>query len=241
MEGCELIGIGPRHRFTVARRDSPWSFVCHCLVHIGKSQIRPNEIKNQTPRKNLLASVPLKNWVSFSEVPPLFSGELRSSEMKPPLRQVSRNSPRNGGLVRRQAGTAARQGNRTVTDVGSASAEVHSSNIRVAVRVRPLNDRENSGNAKYDHLHSLPSCILLHYFLVLFYIILLYVIKLTCQKIITEDNNWATYMYLNYSTLLITVLNQRKNKTISLNLCMFNLVFNQICSWVSNLSEILTN
>lgn len=50
--------------------------------------------------------------------------------------------------MRRQAGTAARQGNRTVTDVGSASAEVHSSNIRVAVRVRPLNDRENSGNAK---------------------------------------------------------------------------------------------
>ena len=69
--------------------------------------------------------------------------------MKPPLRQVARNSPRSGGVVRRQASTVNRQAVRsTFSDSASAAAEVQSSNIRVAVRVRPPNERETSVHAK---------------------------------------------------------------------------------------------
>lgn len=64
--------------------------------------------------------------------------------MKPPLRQM-RNSPRTG-LLRSQASNSGVL-RRTIsegTGASSAAAEIQSSNIRVAVRVRPLNGRESS-------------------------------------------------------------------------------------------------
>lgn len=65
--------------------------------------------------------------------------------MKPPLRQM-KNSPRTG-LSRRQNSNSVVLRN-TVSDVICASTEIQSSNIRVAVRVRPFNQRENTSNSR---------------------------------------------------------------------------------------------
>ena len=66
--------------------------------------------------------------------------------MKPPLRQV-RNSPRKG-FSRRQSSNNILLRN-TLGDGVGASAEIQSSNIRVAVRVRPFNSKEISTNSRY--------------------------------------------------------------------------------------------
>ena len=65
--------------------------------------------------------------------------------MKPPLRQVNRNSPLRKGIVRRPGNSNVMLRGSGV-DSTNALAEVQSSNIRVAVRVRPLNSRESSSN-----------------------------------------------------------------------------------------------
>lgn len=65
--------------------------------------------------------------------------------MKPPLRQV-RNSPRTG-LVRRQNSNNVILRS-TLGEGISGSAEIQSSNIRVAVRVRPFNEREKSTSSR---------------------------------------------------------------------------------------------
>jgi hypothetical protein len=62
--------------------------------------------------------------------------------MKPPLRQV-RNSPRTG-LLRAQGSSNTVLRRALSESASNAVAEIQSSNIRVAVRVRPLNGRESS-------------------------------------------------------------------------------------------------
>lgn len=66
--------------------------------------------------------------------------------MKPPLRQV-RSSPRKG-LGRRPNGSSSVVLRNTVNDGSNASSDLQSSNIRVAVRVRPLNSREITANLR---------------------------------------------------------------------------------------------
>ena len=84
--------------------------------------------------------------------------------MKPPLRSV-RASPR-AGLVRRPAvASAGRQVIRgLVSDTVSAAAELQSSNIRVAVRVRPFNDKETQVNTRYVINFKYILTVLLNYF-----------------------------------------------------------------------------
>ena len=72
--------------------------------------------------------------------------------MKPLLRQVSRNSPRMG-VARRQVTTINKQALKTnLADAVSAATagDIQSSNIRVVVRIRPMNEKEalNQSNAK---------------------------------------------------------------------------------------------
>lgn len=64
------------------------------------------------------------------------------------MRQV-RNSPRTiprTGVTKRQNNNNLLLRNTLVE--GGASAEIQSSNIRVAVRVRPFNERENSNSSR---------------------------------------------------------------------------------------------
>ena len=88
----------------------------------------------------MLIHILLFSLIDKSEIDPSIK-----TGMKPPLRQV-RNSPRTGFARRQNSSNVILRS--TLGEGIGASAEVQSSNIRVAVRVRPFNEREKSTSSR---------------------------------------------------------------------------------------------
>jgi hypothetical protein len=90
-------------------------------------------------------TITIINFIFFSLTGKTQINPLIKTGMKPPLRQV-RNSPRTGFARRQNTNNVVLRS--TLGEGIGASAEVQSSNIRVAVRVRPFNEREKSTSTR---------------------------------------------------------------------------------------------